>query len=127
MDDTTTAADPQILKAAGDAATPTAAANRRAVNIKYVTVETNIDFTQTTEDNLSRFRVSTVIELPMTSAQINDNLAGVITVVTYHGQVDLRTLSADEFEDQILNVTSHGPDGRRDACGSSFWRRCRDS
>ena len=47
----------------------------------------------------------TVIELPMTSSQINDDVAGVVTVVTYLGQADLRTLSADEFEDQILNVT----------------------
>ena len=86
--DTTTAADPQILKATGDAATPTAAANRRAANIKYVTVETNIDFTQITEDNSSRFRMSTVIELPMTSAQINDNVADVITVTTYHDPAD---------------------------------------
>ena len=61
----TTAADSQILKAAGDAATPTVVGNRRVANIKYVTVETNIDFTQITEDNLSRFRVYTVIELPM--------------------------------------------------------------
>ena len=102
--DTTTTADPQILKATGDAATSTAAANRRAANIKYVTIETNIDFTQITEDNSSMFRVSTVIELPVTSAQINDDIAGIITVVTYHGKADLRTLSAVEFEDQILNV-----------------------
>ena len=103
--DIATAADPQVLKAVGDVATPTAAVNRRVANIKYVTVETNIDFTQITEDNSSRFRVSTVIELPMTSSQINNDVAGVVTVVTYHGQADLRTLSADEFEDQILNVT----------------------
>ena len=103
--DTTTAADPQILKATGDAATPTAAGNRRAANVKYVAVETNIDFIQITEDNSSRFRVSTVIELPMTSRQINNNLDGVIMVVAYHGQADLRTLSADEFDDQILNTT----------------------
>ena len=63
--DLATAAGPQVLKAVGDAATPTAAVSRRVANIKYVTVETNIDFTQITEDNLSRFRVYTVIELPM--------------------------------------------------------------
>ena len=96
--DLATAAGPQVLKAVGDAATPTAAVSRRVANIKYVTVETNIDFTQITEDNSSRFRVSTVIELPMTSRQINDDVAGVVTIVTYHGQ-------ADELEDQILNAT----------------------
>ena len=47
---TTTAADPQILKATGDAANPTAAVNRRAVNIKHATVEKNIAFTQITEE-----------------------------------------------------------------------------
>ena len=103
--DTTTAADPQILKATGDAANPTAAANRRAANIKYVTVEANIYFTQITEDNSIRFRVSTVIELPMTSRQINDNVAGVINVTTYHGPADIRMMSAEDFEDEILNVT----------------------
>ena len=52
---TTTAADPQILKATGDAANPTAAVNRRAVNIKHATVEKNIDFTQITEKHSSSF------------------------------------------------------------------------
>ena len=64
---TTTAADPQLLKATGDTATQTALADCCAANIKYVTVEVNIDFTQITEDNSTRFRVSTVVELPITS------------------------------------------------------------
>ena len=102
---TTTSADPQILKATGDAATPTALADRHDVNIKYVTVEVNIDFTQITEDNLSRFRVSTVVELPMTSRQIVDDVAGVVNIMTYHGQADIRTMSPEDFEDKILNVT----------------------
>ena len=85
---TTTAADPQTLKGTGDAVNLTAAANRCATNIKYVTVEVNIDFTQITEDNSSSFRVSTVVELPMTSRQINDDVAGIVNVTTYHGPSD---------------------------------------
>ena len=102
---TTTAAAAQILKATGDAATPTAAANCRVANIKYVTVEVNIDFTQITKDNSSRFRVSTVVELPITSRQISDDVAGVVNVTTYHGQADIRTMFAEDFEDEILNTT----------------------
>ena len=95
---TITTADPQILKETGDTANPTAATNRRATSIKYVTVEAIIDFTQITEDNLSKFRVSTVVELPMTSRQISDNVAGVVNVTIYHGPADIRTMSAEELK-----------------------------
>ena len=55
VNNTTTFADPKILKGTGGMDAATATTDRRAANIKFVTVETTIDFTMTTNENKSKF------------------------------------------------------------------------
>ena len=104
VNNTTTTVDPQILKGTGGMDTATAAADRRAANIKFVTIETTIDFTIVIGDDNSKFKVSTVIELPMTSKQVNDTASGAIEVAAFQGKADIRTYSSDDFQDHIINV-----------------------
>ena len=96
---TTTTVDPQILKGTGGMDAATAPADRRVANIKFVTVETTIDFTLITQDDKSKFKVTTVIELPMTSKQVNGKATGAIGVMTFQDEDDIRTYSSEDFED----------------------------
>ena len=52
-----------------------------------------------TQDDKSKFKVTKVIELPMTSKQVNDRATGAIGVVTFQDEDDIRTYSSEDFED----------------------------
>ena len=69
----------------------TAIADRWAAYIKFNTIETTIDFTIVAGDNNNKFKMSTVIELPMTSKQIEDTTSVTIEVMTFQGEVDIRS------------------------------------
>ena len=56
-------------------------------------------------DNKSKFKVSTVIELPMTSKQVDDTTSDAIEVATFQGEANNRTYTPEDFQDQILSVT----------------------
>ena len=84
---------------------PRLRADLLAVNIKFVTVETTIDFTMIINDDKSKFKVSTVIELPMTSRHVDNTTSDAIEVATFQGEADNRTYTPEDFQDQILRVT----------------------
>ena len=102
---TVTDADPQILKGTGDMVGATAAADRRELDLKYVTVQTQIDFSFITKDDKNKYDVVTVIELPMEDKPVIDAAAGNIATNTFQGNADIRTYTLGEFKEDILSET----------------------
>ena len=102
---TVTDADPQILKGEGDMITATVVADRREENLKFVTIQTQIDFSFITKDNKNKYDVVTVIELPMEDRAVTDAVEGNINTNTFQGKADIRTYTMEEFKEDILSET----------------------
>ena len=90
-------ADSQILKPTGDNVNNTAAANRRAENIQYVSVSIQVDLSSVTKDQDNKLDLSTVIKLPMENKIIKDGHGNDIVVHTFQGKDDIRTYTVDEW------------------------------
>ena len=90
-----TDANPQILKPTDDDQNNTAAVNRRAANIQYVSVSIQVDLSSVTENQDNKLEISTVIKLPMENKTIKDGHGNDIIVHTFQGNEDIRTYTVD--------------------------------
>ncbi len=104
INDTTMAANTALLLPVIDGIL----ANCCRPNVKFVRVQITLDFrplVSVEPPGLTTFRVEYYVELPqMSCAMINGN-AGGYNLVTYHGPEDLRTLTMQQVQDDILAST----------------------
>ena len=110
IDDTTIAGNPEVLKPVQDGAI----ASCRSQDVKFARVQCTLDFRPlTTIDPYpvsSILRVSYYIELPQASRAMTNGAGGGYTLISFLGVDDLRTLSPDQVEAQVLNpVLQNGP------------------
>ena len=96
--DTVSDADPQILKPTGDDQNNTAADNRRAADVQYVSVSIQVGLSSVTEDQDSKLELNMVAKLPMENKTIKDEDGNDIVVHTFQGNNDIRTYTVEEWD-----------------------------
>ena len=105
MTQSVTTENSQILKPVGDHVTNWAADTRRQGDISFVQVRATIDLSLITKDPSSKYSLDTFIELPKEDRLINDGNGADITVHTYVGANDIRTIAASDFHQDVLKQT----------------------
>ena len=110
IDDTMTAADPQVLLPVLDGVLLSC----RKQDVRFVRVQCTMDFgalvTAHPYPVSPLLRVSYYIELPQSSRAMINGAGGAYTLVSFLGVDDLCTLSPDNVKTTILNlVLQHGP------------------
>ena len=103
--DTVTDADPQVLKPTDEDQNNTAAANRRAAYIQYVSVSIQVDLSSVTEDQDNKLELNTVIKLPMENKTIKDGNGNDVVVHTFQGNDDILTYTVEQW-DMIRETTN---------------------
>ncbi len=103
IDNTTIAGDPQVLKPVQDGAL----ASSRSQDVRFVRVRCTLDFRPLTTVNpypvSPILRVSYYIELPQSSRAMTNGAGGTYTLISFCGAGDLRTLSPEDVQTQILD------------------------
>ena len=106
LTNSSTAADAQILKPAGDANTNLAAGSRREEDIKFVLVEATIDLSMVTQTAASStYTLTTFVQLPLSRKTVKNSAGNDVTAHTFHGNDDIRTYSPSEFKAEVLDIT----------------------
>jgi hypothetical protein len=116
IQDTMDAADPAVLLPVINRPLNTC----RKANVKYVRVQITINFATLVNVNPpgpTTMHAKYYIKLPQTLVQMTNWQNTAYNLLTFHGASDLRTLSAADFQTQILNVTlQDGPVNLQPAC-----------
>lgn len=105
LNQSVTTGDSQILKPVGDHVTDWAANTRRQGDISFVQVRATIDLSSITKDPSSKYSLDTFIELPQEDFLIKDGTGADLTVHTYLGADDIRTIAASDFHQDVLKQT----------------------
>ncbi len=101
--DTTDMGDPSILLPAVDGAI----GNRRK-NVKFVRVQLLVNFINLVTVNNpypTTLRIKYYFELPQSTHQMMNGHGNTYTLTTFHGTADLRTLSPQQIQTEILDHT----------------------
>ena len=119
IDDTTTAADASILKPVQDGAV----ADCRSAGVKFVRVQLELDYADLAVPRVGAgpaplLRGEYYIQLPQGSRDVTNAAGNVRRLSTFLGVADLRTLSVDEVQRDILHQTHQ--DGPYDLLAPSF-------
>lgn len=96
--------DPAVLKPVVDGAV----ANCRPADVHYVRLQLTLDYadlaTGASATDNTTLRCQFYLELPQTLEIVLDGAANPRSLVTFHGAADLRTLSVDQIQDDILSL-----------------------
>lgn len=114
--DATIAGDPTILKPVQDGNIP----NCRPADVRYVRLQLQLDFvdlaTGAGPNDNTVLRCQYYLELPQTMVVVNDGHGHPRNLVTFHGADNLRDLSIQEIQDDILaHVPQDSPIGLAEA------------
>lgn len=108
MDTATVAGDPALLKPVQHGPMPQCC----PADVCFVRLELTLDFrelcTAAAANKNTVLRTNYYLELPQTTDVVNDGDGNPRNLTTFHGTADLRTLSCNQIEDEILSHVPHG-------------------